>query len=255
MVHLGTRAAGGAGLVMAEAPAVRPEGRISPWDQGLWSDAHVDALRPITAFISSQGSVPAVQLAHAGRKASTAAPWIGTGLISEGDGDWQMVAPSVLPYDENLGMPEELSTQEISEIIRAFGDAAARAIDGGYRVIELHLAHGYLGCEFLSPLSNRREDEYGGSLENRSRFALNMVEAVRSAIPDSTPLFARISAIEYVDGDWDLEQSVQLSRWMKDAGVDLVDCSSGGNSPEQVMPLFPNYQVPSRQRSGSGLTC
>ncbi len=244
MVHLGTRAAGGAGLVMAEATAVRPEGRISPWDQGLWSDAHVDALRPITAFISSQGSVPAVQLAHAGRKASTAAPWIGTGLISEGDGGWQMVAPSALSYDENLGMPEELSTQEISEIIRAFGDAAARAIDGGYRVIELHLAHGYLGCEFLSPLSNLREDEYGGSLEGRSKFALDMVAAVRSAIPDSTPLFARISATEYVDGGWDLEQSVQLSRWMKDAGVDLVDCSSGGNSPEQVMPLFPNYQVP-----------
>ena len=194
-----------------EATAVRPEGRISPWDQGLWSDAHVDALRPITAFISSQGSVPAVQLAHAGRKASTAAPWIGTGLISEGDGGWQMVAPSALPYDENLGMPEELSTQEISEIIRAFGDAAARAIDGGYRVIELHLAHGYLGCEFLSPLSNLREDEYGGSLEGRSRFALDMAAAVRSAIPDSTPRSPGYRQLNMwmVAGTWSSRSSFQ----------------------------------------------
>ena len=244
MVHLGTRASGGAGLVMAEATAVRPEGRISPWDQGLWSDAHIDALRPITAFIASEGSVPAVQLAHAGRKASTAAPWIGTGFISEDEGGWQSVAPSALPYDENMGVPGELSKQEISEIVRAFADAASRAIAGGYRVIELHLAHGYLACEFLSPLSNRREDEYGGSLENRSKFALDVIAAVRASIPESTPLFARISATEYVDGGWDLEQSVQLSKWMKAAGVDLVDCSSGGNSPEQVMPLSPGYQVP-----------
>lgn len=254
MVHLGSRASGGAGLVMAEATAVRPEGRISPWDQGLWSDAHIDAVRPITEFITGQGSVPAVQLAHAGRKASTSAPWVGTGFLGEDEGGWQAVAPSALPYDENLGMPRELSTQEISEIIQAFADAASRAVAGGYRVIELHLAHGYLACEFLSPLSNQREDEYGGSLENRAKFALDVITAVRGAIPDSTPLFARISATEYVDGGWDLEQSVQLSKWMKGAGVDLVDCSSGGNSPDQVMPLSPGYQVPFaaeiRERTG-----
>ncbi len=244
MVHLGSRASGGAGLVMAEATAVRPEGRISPWDQGLWSDAHVDVLRPITEFISSQGSVPAVQLAHAGRKASRSAPWIDTGFLGEDDGGWPVLAPSALPYDEKSGMPNELSKQEISDIKRAFADAAARSVESGYRVIELHFAHGYLASEFLSPLSNRREDEYGGSLENRSKFALDIVVAVRNVIPEHMPLFARISATEYMEGGWDLEQSVQFSKWMKDAGVDLVDCSSGGNSSEQVMSLHPGYQVP-----------
>ena len=163
-----------------------------------------------------------------------------------------MVAPSALPYDEKYGMPNELSKQEISGIAKAFADAAARSVDAGYRVIELHFAHGYLASEFLSPLSNRREDEYGGSLENRSKFALDVIAAVRAAIPDSLPLFARISATEYVEGGWDLEQSVQLSKWMKGAGV--VDCSSGGNSPDQVMPLHPGYQVPFaaeiRERAG-----
>lgn len=244
MVHLGTRASGGAGLVMAEATAVRPEGRISQWDQGIWSDAHVDAIRPITEFISSQGSVPAIQLAHAGRKAAHAAPWIGTGYLGDDGEGWPVVAPSPLPYDEKSGLPEELSHRQIADITRAFADAATRSVDAGYRVIELHFAHGYLACEFLSPLSNRREDEYGGSLENRSKFALDTIAAVRDAIPEEVPLFARISTTEYVDGGWDLEQSVQLAKWMKNAGVDLVDCSSGGNSPQQVMPLGPGYQVP-----------
>jgi 2,4-dienoyl-CoA reductase-like NADH-dependent reductase (Old Yellow Enzyme family) len=244
MVHLGSRATGGAGLVMAEATAVRPEGRISPQDQGIWSDTHVDALRPITEFISSQGSVPAVQLAHAGRKASHAAPWTGTGYLGDQGEGWPVVAPSALPYDENSGIPSALSKQEIKEITQAFADAAARSVDAGYRVIELHFAHGYLACEFLSPLSNRREDEYGGTLDNRSKFPLDIVVAVRNSIPESMPLFARISATEYVKGGWDLEQSIQLARWMKDAGVDLVDCSSGGNSPDQVMSIEPGYQVP-----------
>ncbi len=243
MVHLGSRASGGAGMVMAEATAVRPEGRISQWDQGIWSDAHVDALRPITAFISSQGSVPAVQLAHAGRKAAHAAPWIGTGYLGEDGEGWIPVAPSALPYDEKSGMPEELSKEEISDIVSAFTDSAVRSVDAGYRVLELHLAHGYLGCEFLSPLSNRRTDEYGGSLENRAKFSLDIIKSVRGAIPDSVPLFARISATEYVEGGWDIEQSIQLTKWMKDAGVDLVDCSSGGNSPAQQMTAEPNYQV------------
>ncbi len=254
MVHLGTRATGGAGMVMAEATAVRDEGRISQWDQGIWSDAHVDALRPMTAFISSQGSIPAVQLAHAGRKAAHAAPWIGTGYLGEEGEGWVPVAPSAIPYDEHSGMPQELSTNEIADIVTAFADGAARSVDAGYRVIELHMAHGYLGCEFLSPLSNRRTDEYGGSLENRSRFALDVINAVRGAVPDSVPLFTRISATEYVEGGWDLEQSIKLTEWMKDAGVDLVDCSSGGNSPDQQMTAEPNYQVPFaaeiRERTG-----
>lgn len=244
MVHLGSRAAGGTGLVMAEATAVRPEGRISPGDQGLWSDAQVDALRPVTAFISSQGSVPAVQIAHAGRKASHSQPWRGARYLSEDEGGWQVVAPSAVPYDEKSGTPQELSKQQISEITRAFADAAARAIDAGYRVIELHFAHGYLACQFMSPLSNRREDEYGGSLQNRCKFALDTIAAVRKSIPEPTPLLVRISATEYAEGGWDLEQSVQLAKWMKDAGVDLIDVSSGGNSSEQKIALNAAYQVP-----------
>lgn len=250
MVHLGTRAVGGAGLVMAEATAVQPEGRISQWDQGIWSDEHVDVLRPITAFIESAGSIPAIQLAHAGRKASHAAPWIGTGLLSEDGEGWKPVAPSALPFDEDYAIPTELSMQEIHNIIQAFADAAVRSVDAGYKVIELHFAHGYLGCEFLSPISNHRHDKYGGSLKNRAAFPLEIITAVRDVIPESMPLFARISATEYVEGGWDVVQSIELSKWMKDLGVDLIDCSSGGNSPNQLMPVAnpststaPGYQV------------
>ena len=252
MVHLGTRAVGGAGLVMAEATAVQPEGRISQWDQGIWSDAHVDALRPITKFIDSAGSVPAIQLAHAGRKASHAAPWIGSGLLSEDGEGWKPVAPSALPFDEDYAIPAELSEQEISDIVQAFANAAVRSVDAGYKVIELHFAHGYLACEFLSPISNQRHDKYGGSLKNRAAFPLETITAVRNAIPESMPLFARVSASEYVKGGWDLDQSIQLSKWMNDLGVDLVDCSSGGNSPNQLLPIpvanpstatAPGYQV------------
>lgn len=244
MVHLGSRAVGGTGLVMAEATAVRPDGRISPGCQGLWSDAHVDALRPITSFISSQGSIPAVQIAHAGRKASHARPWDGSGYITEEQGGWEVVGPSAIPYDESTGVPHELSKSEIAELVKSFTDASLRALEAGYKVLELHFAHGYLACEFLSPLSNQRTDEYGGSLENRARFALEIIKSVRNEIPDSVPLMVRISATEYVDGGWDLEQSIQLSKWMKDAGVDLIDCSSGGNSPAQKLSTSPNYQVP-----------
>ena len=252
MVHLGTRAVGGAGLVMAEATAVLPEGRISQWDQGIWSDAHIDVLRPITKFIESAGSIPAVQLAHAGRKASHAAPWIGSGLLSEDGEGWKPVAPSALPFDEDYAIPAELSEQEISDIVQAFADAAVRSVDAGYKVIELHFAHGYLACEFLSPISNQRKDKYGGSLNNRAAFPLETITAVRNVIPESMPLFARISATEYVKGGWDLEQSIQLSKWMNELGVDLVDCSSGGNSPNQLLPIpvanpstvtAPGYQV------------
>ncbi len=245
MVHLGSKAAGGTGLVMAEATGVSPEGRITPSCLGIWSDAHVDALRPITTFISGQGSVPAIQIAHAGRKASHAEPWNPLHRHLEIDeGGWQSVAPSAIPFDETFGIPKELTKQEIAEVTQSFVDASLRSLDAGFKVIELHFAHGYLASSFMSPLSNHREDEYGGSLENRCRFALETIAAVRKAIPDSTPLFVRISASEFVEGGWDIDDSVQLSKWMKDAGVDLVDTSAGGNSANQVLELKPGYQVP-----------
>ena len=245
MVHLGSKAAGGTGLVMAEATGVSPEGRITPSCLGIWSDAHVDALRPITIFISGQGSVPAIQIAHAGRKASHTEPWNPLSRHLEMDeGGWQSVAPSAIPFDETFGIPKELTKQEIAEVTQSFVDASLRSLDAGFKVIELHFAHGYLASSFMSPLSNYREDEYGGSLENRCRFALETIAAVRKAIPDSTPLFVRISASEFVEGGWDIDDSVQLSKWMKDAGVDLVDTSAGGNSANQVLDLKPGYQVP-----------
>ena len=245
MVHLGSKAAGGTGLVMAEATGVSPEGRITPSCLGIWSDAHVDALRPITTFISGQGSVPAIQIAHAGRKASHTEPWNPLQRHLEMDeGGWQSVAPSAIPFDETFGIPKELTKQEIAEVTQSFVDASLRSLDAGFKVIELHFAHGYLASSFMSPLSNHREDEYGGSLENRCRFALETIVAVRKAIPDSTPLFVRISASEFVEGGWDIDDSVQLSKWMKDAGVDLVDTSAGGNSANQVLELKPGYQVP-----------
>lgn len=243
MVHLGSRAVGGAGLVMSEAAAVLPEGRISPWDLGIWSDDHIAAYQPITKFIKDNGAVPSIQLAHAGRKASHAQPWNGGGLIGPDDGGWEVVGPSPLPYDEDYGGPHELSVEEIDRIVEAFGEAARRSYEAGFEVVECHFAHGYLAHEFLSPISNHREDEYGGSLENRARFALRVVEAVRAATPDHLPVMVRISASEYVDGGWDLDQSIQFSRWLKERGVDLIDASSGGNSPAQALDPYPGYQV------------
>ncbi|NQW18147.1 MAG: NADH:flavin oxidoreductase/NADH oxidase [Chloroflexi bacterium] len=245
MVHLGTRAVGGAGLVMAEATGVVPEGRISPGCPGMWADKHVDAWRPIVDFIKSQGATASIQIAHAGRKASHAPPWEGSGLLSEDDpGGWKPFGPSDLPFDEDYAIPQELTVDEIHDLTDAFGAAAERSLAAGFEVIELHFAHGYLAHEFLSPISNRREDEYGGSLENRARFALETAEKVREAIPDHLPLLVRISASEYVDGGWDLEQSIQLCKWLKDIGVDMIDASSGGNSPAQKLEPYPGYQVP-----------
>ena len=244
MVHLGSRAVGGAGLVMSEAAAVLPEGRISPWDLGIWSDDHVPAFQPITKFIKDNGAVAAIQLAHAGRKASHARPWNGSGLIEPDAGGWQVVGPSPLPYDEDFGSPRELTIEEIDAIVDAFGEAARRSYEAGFEVVECHFAHGYLAHEFLSPISNHREDEYGGSLENRARFPLRVAEAVRAAAPDHLPLLVRISASEYVEGGWDLEQSIQFSRWLKERGVDMIDTSSGGNSPAQALDPYPGYQVP-----------
>ncbi len=243
-VHLGTRASGGAGLVMTEATAVTPEGRISPWDTGIWNDEQGEAFRPITDFIRSEGGTPAMQLAHAGRKASTAQPWNGGGLLSESEGGWQPVGPSDLPFDENLAVPRALTVEEIEQLVDNWRNAAERALAAGFDVVELHFAHGYLTHEFLSPISNNRDDEYGGTPENRARFALAIARAVREVWPNNLPLFARISATEYVDGGWDLEDSIKFSGWLKDAGVDLIDTSSGGNSPVQALKTSAGYQVP-----------
>jgi 2,4-dienoyl-CoA reductase-like NADH-dependent reductase (Old Yellow Enzyme family) len=243
-VHLGSRAVGGAGLVMVEATAVSPEGRISPGDTGIWSDAHAEAFERITAFIKGQGAVPAIQLAHAGRKASTDLPWRGGGFLGEAEGGWQTMAPSPIPFSEGETPPREMSAGGIEEVIAQFAEAARRSFAAGFQVVEIHMAHGYLLHEFLSPLSNHRTDEYGGGLESRSRFPLRVARAVREAFPSHLPVFARISATDWVEGGWDLQQSVQLARWLKEAGVDLIDCSSGGAVPGARIPVSPGYQIP-----------
>lgn len=244
IVHLGTRASGGAGLVMTEATAVSPEGRISPWDTGIWTDDQADAFRPATEFIRSQGATPAMQLAHAGRKASMSQPWNGGTLLSPEEGGWQPVGPSTLPFSEEMAVPRAVSADEIEQLVESWAAAAKRALAAGFDVVELHFAHGYLAHEFLSPLSNNREDDYGGTPENRARFPLQIAKAVREAWPDHLPLFVRISATEYVDGGWDLDDAIQFCGWLKDAGVDLIDVSSGGNSPAQTLTPFTGYQVP-----------
>ena len=244
LVHLGSRAVGGAGLVMMEATAVDARGRISPSDNGIWKDEHVDVLARIAAFVRQQGAVAGIQLAHAGRKASTLRPWEGGGVISQQEGGWQPVAPSALPFQPTDPAPAELSSSEIAAIVDAFAASARRALRAGFQVLEVHGAHGYLIHEFLSPLSNRRGDQYGGSFENRIRFALEAVEAVRGVWPNHLPLFLRISATDWVDGGWDIDDSVQLARRVRELGVDLIDCSSGGLSPLQKIPLAPGYQVP-----------
>ena len=255
MVHLGSRAVGGAGLVMFEATSVSPEGRISPWDLGIWSDDHINSFKPIAKFIESQGSTPAIQLAHAGRKASHDRPWNGGGLLSTSEGGWETVGPSAIPFSENDSTPNTLSQDDIEKIVQDFGSAAERSIESGIKVIELHFAHGYLACEFMSPLSNKRNDAYGGSFENRVRFPIEIVDKVRSSIPEDIPLFVRISSTEYVEGGWNIEDSVLLSVQLKAHGVDLIDCSSGGNSSSQKLEPYPGYQVPfaSQIKSGSNI--
>ncbi|MBL8138190.1 MAG: NADH:flavin oxidoreductase/NADH oxidase [Acidobacteria bacterium] len=243
-VHLGSRAVGGAGLVMTEATAVTPEGRISPEDLGLWSDDHVEPLARIVRFIHAQGSVAGIQLAHAGRKASTYRPWSGDGAVPVAGGGWtHVVAPSALPFASHYPHPTALTAEGIRDTIAAFAQAARRAREAGVRVAEIHAAHGYLLHEFLSPLSNQRTDEYGGSFANRTRLLLEVVAAVRAVWPDELPLFVRISATDWTDGGWDLPQSIELARLLKPAGVDLVDCSSGGNVPGARIPLGPGYQT------------
>jgi 2,4-dienoyl-CoA reductase-like NADH-dependent reductase (Old Yellow Enzyme family) len=247
LVHLGSRAVGAAGLVMVEASGVTPEGRISPHDSGFWSDAHRDAFAPIARFIKEQGAVPGIQLAHAGRKASTDRPWLGGGPTPVDRGGWQPIAPSALPFSAKHNMPRAMTKADIDAVIAAFADAARRALTAGFEVIELHAAHGYLMHEFLSPLSNRRTDAYGGSLENRMRLPLEVVGAVREVWPERFPLFVRISATDWVEGGWDLDQSIELSRRLKSAGVDLVDCSSAAIVPDAKVPAGPGFQVPFAQ--------
>ena len=255
LVHLGSRAVGGAGLVMTEATAVTPEGRISPHDLGIWSDAHADALRPVTRFIEAHGAAPAVQLAHAGRKASTPRPWAGGGrAVDASEGGWTPGGPSALPYAPGYLEPHAYTTAEVRGIIDAFATAAARSAQAGFRAVEVHAAHGYLVHQFLSPLSNQRTDEYGGDFEGRIRLAVDVVRAVRDSFPRELPVIVRISASEYVEGGWDLDDSVELSCRLKAAGADLIDCSSGGNSPQQQLRVYPGYQVPFaraiRERAG-----
>jgi 2,4-dienoyl-CoA reductase-like NADH-dependent reductase (Old Yellow Enzyme family) len=244
LVHLGSRAVGGAGLVLTEATAVVPEGRISPQDLGIWKDEHVEPLRRIARFIHEQGSVAGMQLAHAGRKASTYAPWAGHGRIPENEGGWKnVVAPSALAFAPGYPMPQALSIDWIKNLVSAFGAAARRACEAGFRVIEIHAAHGYLIHEFLSPLSNQRTDAYGGSFENRTRILREVVAAVRGSWPEGAPLFVRISATDWIEGGWDIQQSVELSRQLKGLGVDLIDCSSGGNVAHAKIPVGPGYQT------------
>ncbi len=242
LVHLGSFARGGAGLVFTEASGVLPEGRISPADAGIWNEQQQEAWAPIVDFVHSQGARAGMQLAHAGRKASTVAPFVGRGAVADDDGGWQPVAPSAVPFPGLREDPRALDAAGIAEVVEAFAAAALRALEAGFDVLELHGAHGYLLHEFLSPLSNLREDEYGGSFENRSRLLLDVVDAVRAAVPDRTPLVTRISATDWVDGGWTVDDSVRLAGLLEQHGVDLVDVSSGGNATARI-PVGPGYQV------------
>jgi len=255
LVHLGGLAQGGAGLVITEAAAVLPEGRISPEDLGIWNMAQAEGLAHSVHFIKAQGAVPGIQLAHAGRKASAYAPWRGSGSVPPAAGGWTPVAPSALPFDTGWTVPTALDEPGILAVIGAFVDAARKAVAAGFQVIEVHAAHGYLLHQFLSPLANRRTDSYGGSFENRTRLVREVVGALRNILPEELPLFVRLSATDWVDGGWDLDQSVALALELKALGTDLVDCSSGGLSPQQKIALAPGYQVPfaARIRTEAGI--
>jgi 2,4-dienoyl-CoA reductase-like NADH-dependent reductase (Old Yellow Enzyme family) len=240
MVHLGSRAVGGAALVMVEATAVSAEGRISPADSGIWSDDHAKAFHPITNFIKSQSAVPGIQLAHAGRKASTKIPWQGTGSI---ENPWRIIAPSAIAYSENYPAPREMDQADMDRVTAQFEAAAKRGLAAGFQVVEIHMAHGYLLHEFLSPLANKRKDEYGGSFENRVRLPLQIAKTVRAAWPQDLPVFVRISSTDWVEGGWDLAQSVQFSTLLEEIGIDLIDCSSGGIISGVRISAGPGYQT------------
>jgi 2,4-dienoyl-CoA reductase-like NADH-dependent reductase (Old Yellow Enzyme family) len=243
LVHLGAFAKGGAGLVMVEATAVAPEGRISPADLGLWNDDQIAPLARIAAFVSSQGAVAGIQIAHAGRKASTSPPSDGEAYVEPADGGWPVVGPSPIAFAPGYGHPSEMTVDEIAKLPSAFADAARRAVEAGFRVVEVHAAHGYLIHEFLSPLSNRREDAWGGAFENRTRLLEEVCAAVRAGVGDEPALFVRVSATEWVEGGWDADDTVRLARRLRGLGVDLVDCSTGGNTPDAKIVVGPGYQV------------
>jgi len=243
LVHLGSRASGGAGLIIQEATAVAPEGRISPEDLGIWKDEHIEKMKAITAFIKSQNAVPGIQLAHAGRKASVTSPWKGNKKLDASQGGWQTVAPSAIGYHDDE-TPVALDKKAIQQLISDFKAATKRAVKAGYEVLEIHAAHGYLNHQFLSPLSNTRTDEYGGSFENRIRFTIEVLEAVQTEWPENLPLFVRISATDWAEGGWNIEESIQFSKILKEKGVDLIDVSSGGLVSHQQIPLGAGYQVP-----------
>ncbi|MGY6018960.1 NADH:flavin oxidoreductase/NADH oxidase [Streptomyces spinosirectus] len=254
--HLAARAAGGTGLILTEATAVSPEGRISPYDLGIWNDTQVEAFRRITRFLVSQGTVPGIQLAHAGRKASTDRTWTGGGPLGPDDRGWQPLAPSALAFDERHEVPTELTVDQIQAIIGQFADAARRALAAGFEVAEIHGAHGYLINEFLSPHSNHRDDAYGGPYENRTRFALEVVDAVREVWPDDKPLFFRISATDWLEEDgWTAEDTVRFAADLQAHGIDLLDVSTGGNASGVRIPTGPGYQVPfaARVKAGTSL--
>jgi 2,4-dienoyl-CoA reductase-like NADH-dependent reductase (Old Yellow Enzyme family) len=244
LVHLGSRAVGGAGLILTEASAVCPEGRISPGDSGFWNERQAELWKPIVEFLGQHNTVAGIQLAHAGRKAATDLPWKGGKPLSDSQGGWPVVGPSAIPFSAAHRTPEALTTTQIEGVVQDFRTAAQRALKVGFQVVELHMAHGYLMHEFLSPLSNRREDEYGGDLEGRMRFPLQVARAVREVWPQDLPLFARLSVSDWVPGGWDPESSLQLALRLKEEGVDLIDCSSGGSSLEQKILSGAGYQVP-----------
>ena len=249
LVHLGARAAGGAGLVIAEATAVSAEGRISPGDAGLWADRQIEPLARITRFVKAHGAVPGLQLAHAGRKASAARPWEGGGHLPESAGGWPIVGPSPVAFGESLArVPREMTVADLARVQAEFVAAAGRALAAGFEWLELHAAHGYLFHSFLSPLSNRRTDDYGGGFEQRIRFLLETTAAVRAAWPERLPLAVRLSCTDWTEGGWDIGQSVELARRLKALGVDLIDCSSGGGVPKAKIPVGPGYQVPFAER-------
>jgi len=244
LVHLGSRAIGGAGLIIQEATAVNMRGRISPDDMGLWRDEQIEPLKRITSFIKEHGSVAGIQLAHAGRKASMNSSWKGGTQVVESDGGWIPMAPSAIPYNDGYPVPEEMTIQDIAQVRNDFKNSAIRALTAGFEVVEIHGAHGYLIHSFLSPLSNQRTDEYGGSFENRIRLLKEIISVIRTIWPERLPLFLRISSTDYLPGGWNLESSVELSNIVKQLGVDMIDCSSGGLMPHVRIPVGPGYQVP-----------
>ncbi|HYA40988.1 MAG TPA: NADH:flavin oxidoreductase/NADH oxidase [Syntrophobacteraceae bacterium] len=244
LVHLGSRAAGGAGLVMVEATAVSPEGRISPSDSGMWLSDHSEAFRQIASFIRDNGAVPGIQLAHAGRKASTDVPWHGDRPLKEDEGGWKPIAPSPIPFDDGYPVPTEMSGGDVEGVRSRFIESAELSVDAGFEVLEIHMAHGYLLHEFLSPLSNKRTDEFGGSFQNRIKFPLEVASALRGVWPANFPLFVRISCTDWVEDGWDLQQSIEFCRSLKEIGVDLIDCSSGALVPHAKIPAGPGFQVP-----------